>query len=179
MKPLNHLLIRLDRIHRKCFLGEEEIYIDTSFEAQDWISTTGIVEAGEYNGVKLGDAVWVEYFAILMGLGKRANPAAEHYNLKYLKDGDDYLVFISPEAVYMIERDGEKRMVNDYLLVDPIYEKPSQFEEEKLSLQAKVLLGELKGKTIIHKNALQPLDFGAKKGDPMVVNMKSVLAEVV
>ena len=190
MKPYKNILVRLDRIHRKCKLGETEIFIDTTYESQDWISTTGTVEGSGEEGVEAGDRIWVEYREILLSLGRIANPAQEHSTLKYYKEGEDYLIFVRKSACYMIERDGEKIMLNGNLLVQPIYEKANMFSiDEDLTPWAVVVVGEyegedLAGKTIIqgmrgaNQSALLPLDRGAKKGDPMIVYSKYVHAVI-
>lgn len=144
IKPHNGwCIVKLKMFNDTVKFLDGELKLDTVFHPEDHISVDGIIHAipdrlyfnrnDQWHSdpwltdieVRPGDQVFMDYFAVLMALGRKANRAAEHPDEKYFEDGDGGLyVFIKYTDLYFVyEKNTEEstiRLLNGYVLISPI-----------------------------------------------------------
>lgn len=133
-----------------------EIEIDPSWHIEDHVVVHGRVDSigkrvNEISSqIKVGDKVYMSYFAVLMALGKFVNEAVEFANEKFVEVEKGVIVFIDIRDCFFSVRKGEGViMLNKRLLVRKVIKKlrsdfieiPSHVQGEVVENQAEVLHG--------------------------------------
>ena len=102
-----------------------ELYIDTNFEPEKHVQLMGEVVAlpiflRKGNGMewntdcelRIGDTVVMYYLAVMNCLSKEQK--------RYIKEGNEYIIFIRYNNIYARIRDGETTPLNGYILSEPV-----------------------------------------------------------
>ena len=103
------------------------------FNPEMWVPTEGKVELSCMPEVKVGDHVHMEYFGVIIELGRWWNPGAEVDERNFILDinskGEKVCkVWVKPKFLYYIENQNGTQitMLNGYNVVQPIEEKASK-----------------------------------------------------
>lgn len=95
-----------------------------------WVPTEGDVVVSSIPELSKGDHVHMEYFGVVVNLGKWWDPGSEMDNKNYiLTEGKKQYceVFVEPRYIYYVEnKKGPIRMIGDYNIIEPIMRSPSK-----------------------------------------------------
>ena len=139
--PRNYVLIQCEPLQDKVMIAGKELLIDTSYEAQDYVTTCGIVthlpeklyfnpnnvnESMEWDTdmeLQVGDKVYMDYHSVMMAFGHKVDKMQDKPDPRWIEiDGKDH-VFIHYQDIFCYERGGELKTVNGYSIVEMV-EKP-------------------------------------------------------
>jgi co-chaperonin GroES (HSP10) len=132
-----------------------------SFNPEMYVPTEGIVEMSCMPEVKVGDTVHMEYFGVIINLGKWWNEASEsderNMVLRETKKGITCSVFVKSQYLYYVEnKEGKLKMLNGYNIIEPVYLERSVLviiPTAKTSY-AHCTYGDYAGKMVVfHRNA--------------------------
>lgn len=134
----NHVLIKV-RLNNKLKLNTgQELYLETVFNPQDHVPVTGeVVKVPEtlyYNQkdkseslqwkthmeVLPGDIAFFEYFAALMALAGKVDPAQQYQEPKYLEYKGELYIFLKYDALMFVKREEKIIPVNGFMICEPI-----------------------------------------------------------
>ena len=185
MKTINHILIKLSNqtIGHTYQRLKSGIYVDYTFNPQEWVPSYGEVVESCTEELQKGDMAYVDYYSVLMALGVRYNTAQKSLaDKKYVEENGEISVFLSPKSVFFVMRGKDLIPVNDNVLIAPEEaEQSSVLKTNKKPINiCNVLTGEHKGKRMVFRRARMrncgQMGFNTKEF--YVVHKDYLLAEV-
>lgn len=178
MRPINHILLKLQDTTIK--VGDKDLYIDHSFNPQDWVASYGEVVSSSSSEILPGDVAYCDYHAVLMALGNRYNTQQRVADSKYIEDEEGLKVFLPPNAVFFVEREGKLIGVNNNVIIKPIFELPHLYATERaMTNLCEVLSGEHTGKKVYFRpQRIRSVGrYGYNSKDHYVISSDYLLAE--
>ena len=185
MKPINHILVRLSNqpIGHTYQRLKSGIYVDFTFNPQEWVPSYGEVVESCNEEVQKGDTAYIDYYSVLMALGVRYNTEQKAtLDKKYIEENGEISVFVRPESVFFVMRGENLIPVNDNVLIAPEGEEQSKVlkTEKKPVNICHVLSGEHKGKRMVFRRVRMrscgQMGFNSKEFH--VVHKDFLLAEI-
>jgi len=137
--PRNKVIILISDLNDSITLSNgTKLFIDTAFEPAEHTPVVGTVvgvsklyynEKDKNNSMewettmdlRIGDKVFMEYFAVHQCLGKRFDKNAAYEDPKWFEIDGKLYISINYQDIYFAVRDDKIIMLNGYCIVKPIY----------------------------------------------------------
>ena len=128
-----------------------KLYIDTSYEPEKHIVRLGtVIKAPKrlYNRDFMGEVPWVTHPQIQDGdrvimYFLAVQNCLSKEQKKFIREGDDFYIFIRYHNIYAVIRDDKIIPINGYVLVEPV-EDPAKVRRKELAAKLDLILPEPK-----------------------------------
>ena len=161
----NFVEIEVEKGTKMVKVGDEEFYIDNSYDPGNHVTTTGVIKSIPtkliYKGekgmewktsidIQVGDKVWFQKYEAIQSLGRLADPVLSDFedNSSYIIVNDRIHIFIPYSALFCVERNNEIIMLNGYVIIEPIEKKyntifdiPAKMKVDEATMGKILLMG--------------------------------------